>query len=464
MLEKKQTIVFNLSILYALDEMYPVIEKFSANGWKVILHFGVRYEIPDQTSHDLRQRGIDIIFAPLKLSYVKSKPTSGTAEGGATTSVHKKDMPLSLWNRLNDFVAGVLHGLSAKKYARNFLKKTRPDIVISNNFLSCCKLDNAIIAYCKSHKIKKYCLIVAAYASKKHSQPVRVNNLKMGMLPRNLEAGYDTINKVCAKLFPSWTYSQGDNSIFAFDPVLMLAAKVVRLLPDDPWQNPAIDFDCVFVTHKYSRTLLLESGYCEDKIKFVGHPRLDSALETISNPLFVSTMYEDLGLSENEPFILWNIEPGFEHNYITHKEHWDNFTKIYGILKETGLKVVLSLHPCCNPCDYQFVESDTMFKISKNYKIHTLYPFCKFAVSHPCSTDIYGSYFGKDIVVHDFYNLKTNSQGFEEKYCHQHTVVVDNFGQLRSQVGILAKKKGDSTHGHKFQSSANKILEYIRNS
>ena len=71
---------------------------------------------------------------------------------------------------------------------------------------------------------------------------------------------------------------------------------------------------------------------------------------------------------------------------------------------------MLSLHPLCNYENYKFAEKKYKVKISRNYSIHELYPFCKAVVSFPCSTNFLSLIFNKKLIIYDLFKISKGSE------------------------------------------------------
>jgi hypothetical protein len=230
----------------------------------------------------------------------------------------------------------------------------------------------------------------------------RFAHLSSGMAGPNIRADYDLINKVLAWLFPQWTRSENGLSIFYWDPTTMLVAWCQRMLEPNTWQRPSEKYDLVFVFNEASRQMAIDSGYPAAKLVVAGIPRLDATMARLNDGAFRRAIYRALGLDCDEPFIIWNIEPGWEHSYRSRDEHWRNILAQRDALRRVGWRVVVSLHPLCRLENYLFLEDTPGFVIAREYSIHEIYPFCSAVLTHTCSTNMFAETFGKQLVFIDY--------------------------------------------------------------
>jgi hypothetical protein len=190
-----------------------------------------------------------------------------------------------------------------------------------------------------------------------------------------------------------------------WDPTLMLASRVTGLLAPNPWQKPSAIFDRVYVYSDFSARMLADSGYERSKVVVTGIPLLDRVHNTDDPAASRAAIHAALGLAEAEDFILFNVEPAAEHSYANWADHRARFRGLMTMLKRVGRPVVLSLHPLCHIEEYQYVEAEFGFVIARDHKIFDLYPYCRFALSFPCSTNVVAAEFGKLLVIYDFYGM-----------------------------------------------------------
>jgi hypothetical protein len=217
-------------------------------------------------------------------------------------------------------------------------------------------------------------------------------------------------------MFRAWTQWRGNDGIFMWDPTRMLASRAVGLIEDDVWQKPSPRVDAVFVFSNFSRELLEDSGYPMEKVVVAGMPLLDAVFRNSRDHERRATMFSDLALRDGSEFLLFNVEPSAEHHYADWEHHWQNFRAMMRVVTSSGLPVVLSLHPLCREQDYAFAEQEYGVRISREHKIHDLYPHCRLAVSFPCSTNLIAEVFAKPLVIYDFYRIAAEQSDRAAEY------------------------------------------------
>jgi len=425
-------ILFNLSVPHAVQELTPVAELFLSKQWEVTLLFGFNGKYARETAESFAAKGMKIRHVPDDLSY--GDPHAGQHQRHDAAMTTRE---IGLLRSLRESVGAVRGHIDfmnkCKAFAAQVIEDMAPDVVVSNNFQSCGRVDDALAFWCHRRQIPLYCILVSPLIGKCLTVGARVNNLRVGMLPPALKVDYSKFNRLVARLFPEWTYSAGDLSIFMFSPQQMLAARLVGLLPKDVWQVPSLLFDRVFVPAELTIELLKEGGYPMDKVALSGPPRLDKVVCRLDDARFRSDLYSHIRVPEGTPFILWNVEPSWEHHYASEEEHWRNFKAIADILRATDVKVVLSLHPLCHYENYKFIE-DEQFAISRQDGIETLYPICSLAVSFPCSTNIYSYYFHKRLIVYDWYEMRSKSYLFAKKFLFEKSSLAETQASLKKQI------------------------------
>ena len=129
-----------------------------------------------------------------------------------------------------------------------------------------------------------------------------------------LDVIYDGLNKFLFRLLPHWTQGQKDERIFMWDPIVMLAAKVTGLLDPHVWHKPSHQFDYVFVYSTFSSKMLSDSNYPMEIVKEVGVPLLDQVIKDQENKSARENIFSELGMSCDDPFLLFNDEPSAEHH------------------------------------------------------------------------------------------------------------------------------------------------------
>ncbi len=397
--------LFVVSIYNYHREVQPVIENFVRNGWRVTVLIGWLGESADEAFAKYSAVGCTVERVPQAMAY--RGDTAISAEKSARTSrpVKTTSSGPSIARRLIGLMSYLKQMLSVRIWVAGYIRRSQPTVVLSGPFHSFGTFDNAFLLESRIRGLHHCCYPVSAYHGKIGAISARLNNLKMGMLEVILRADFDALNRLIAKLQPQWTRTIEEVTIFMWDPMGMLSARWLGLMNADVWQKPSPNFDTVFVFNRFSQRLLEQSEFPTDKVCIVGIPLLDAVLARTKVSRASCSLFADLGLQVDEPFLLFNVEPSVEHHYCDYDRHWDNFRAMMEIATKQGLPVVLSLHPLCNIKDYVFAEKEFGVHISRAWKIHDLYPHCKLIVSFPCSTNLIAEAFNKPLVIYDFFMM-----------------------------------------------------------
>lgn len=416
----RPTALFVFSIYNFYREMLPVAEYYAKQGARVQAVIGWNGENADECADYCRAAGFEVVRVPESLSYYAPRSTEKSEKKPAAPATPLATSPESTKTKLLRLRRTLLKPLTglisltvylrrhqqAYTYAKRLIDQCRPAVVFAGHYHSCGKLDNAIAQICQQRGIPYCGLSVSIYVGEQQLTIARFNNIKLGMVPASLRADRSLFARLVARLFPQWTRQQDGVRIFMWEPLEMLAARLRGSLDRNPWQKPSERFNAVFVEAEFSKKMLADSGYHDlNKVIVAGKPLLDVVLENAGNAQYEQELFEYLGLQPNEPYILCNVEPSAEHHYATWEEHWRNFESVMTALKQTGRRVILSLHPLCAPENYRFVEEQYGFKISERYKIGQLYPYADFVVSFACSTNAYSAIFNRKLIIYDFFGM-----------------------------------------------------------
>jgi len=404
--------------------MYPVARYFRQKGWAVHVLIGwdggwSAEGMSDVCARTCEADGFVVHHVPLKLKNrvvqhgAATAPERGLVEAVKTVGRHPLFSPLRVarW-----FATNLAENLAAWRFCRGLISTVRPDVVFAGASHSL-RFDAAIALACVESKIPQACIPFSPYIGEKDAVRARFSNLAKGMLPAMLRADHSWLNRLFARAFPEWTRERGGERIFMFNPVQMLAARLTGLLPANPWCTPSEMFDVVFVESKLSQGMLLESSYPPEKIVLAGKPLLDAVFAHLGDEACRAELYRKLNLPVGEPFVLVNVEPSAEHHYSSWEAHWDRYHQLMDCLHQFDVQFVLSLHPLCNPDNYRPLSEKYGFVIADGIKIAELYPYCAFAVSFPCSTNLLAEVFGKRLIMYDFFFMATpNEHGDNNRY------------------------------------------------
>lgn len=416
-------VLFVASAVSYFREMAPAVWYFADRGWDVRVLLGSVGRLSEAVLVDCQQRGIKAEIAPANVSYgAEAAEPQDAAVSQSSPSVfpEKKVAGAALpqwlraairWTRLGRFlrIPGDLARMRRiRRFSDSYIAALKPDAVFQGAYHSVGQIDNGIARVCKAQGISRYCLPNSDYLGGRILQVARRSHLHTGMATDGILADFDWVNRLFAKLFPSWTarISDGRRS-FYWDPVFILSAWLNDLFFERLWMKPALDFKGVFAFSKYSSDTLRSEGYPMTKVVVAGQPLLDSVWERSADKAQQEALYRYLRLAPGTPFLLVNIEPSAEHSYCSWERHWDNFYAVMKAVTAHGLPVVLSLHPLCDGPRYEFAVEQYGVFICKDYKIHDLYPFCGVSISFPCSTNLLAPVFDKPLIIFDFHGMTT---------------------------------------------------------
>lgn len=467
-------ILFYVSIYNYFREVEPVIDQALRTGNRVRVILGWRGESADAAMAVLRAKNCPVEILPEKFCYLswastslapstsssgKSKPLSGTPQVKWLHSTRRFAV------RLADAALHFLRQRDLLSVVRKYMIASRADAIFLGPAHSCGTADQAFRKLAQTEGIPTFCYPVSAYHGKIGAIRARFGNLKSGMIDAQIKVDYDLINRILAFFFPRWIAYEGNSAIFPWNPLVMLAAKINGLLEREVWQKPSPDFDLAFVYSDFSRQLLIDSGYPPEKIRVTGIPLLDRTLRSSNDHAVTQEIYADIGLPENSPFLLFNVEPSAEHHYMGWEEHWRNFEAMMTVARCTPLPVVLSLHPLCHLDDYQFAEDKFSVRIARHHKIYDLYPYCSAVLSFPCSTNVLAEIFDKPLVIYDFQRLAHLESERRDEFRLPGALVGHDPGMVQSLLTSLDLKKQtaprDATPGSR-ASACNAMLDIVR--
>lgn len=359
-----------------------------------------------QVQNYSRQLGVGVeagTVVPAAASPVGNTKSFGSQARATLSRLLPRSSPTRRFITLPDYLRT---SLAAKEIARKTWAWSRPDIYFSASFGSIIGVENHLAKIARRAGAKLFCYPTYPCYGEDVYIRRRFQNVDMGMWTNYLRTDVDIVNRVLAKIFPNWTRSYNGRQQFAKDPIEMLAAWLLGLLYHDPWKKPYDIYDRIYVPYQFSADLLYRNGYPNKRVGMLGKPSIDQVARQCADPGFVSHMQEELGFTFDESFILFNVAPSAEHKNTSQEVHFRQFFAICDVLKATGKKIILSLHPLCDFETYNRHAERYGFTISRNYQIYYLQPFCRFIVSHSCTTNHQGALAGKKVIDIDYLNLR----------------------------------------------------------
>lgn len=430
--------LFVVPIYQFSRELRPVLEHFAARG--VDTHVLVGWTGPTAEEYASRCAAKGMAVHRVGPPYGYGDPFAKRSTGSVTRRVSR--------GRLREWVdnarraRGTLRRFRALRTgAEGLVERIAPDVILGGPYHSCGFIDEGIARAGRNRRIPLCCLSVSAYSGERNAVEARFANVAAGMLS-GLDARENVPRRLLAGSFPSWTRSQGDRRIFAFDPWLMLASRLTGLLPRNPWRTPSELYDVSFVESEFSRQMLLDSGVDPAEVVVAGKPLLDDVYVRLEDPGSLSEIYQDLGLCEGEAFLLCNVEPSFEHRYSSWDDHWRRTRAVFDCLERTEVPVVLSLHPLCELDHYRPLAAESGFALSERWSIMDLYPLCAASVSFPCSTNTLAELFGRRLVVYDFFGHAREEAPRADLFRLPGAVYANDVGELTEALSSLRAEPG----------------------
>lgn len=453
-------------------EAFPLVAKFRDEGWRV----AVLFEWADQEALDSSAKcaalGCDVVEVPPALAYPGAGPTVAApeieSESEPEVNIPAAALPgkappkwrLGVVSRLVFFLLQLWRMMVVRAYGRRVVDEIAPTAVLTGPFNSLAYPANGIVRAARTRGIPLFCYPWGPILGEKAVIAGRFFNYRAGSFDAPMAPDDDIINALCARLLPHWLRERDGVRLFCRDPLSTIAARLTGLMDHDGWQKPGLSYTKTFVPNARSAALLEDSNYPMDKVVVSGMPRYDAIVRRRTDPELNRHFWATLGLSENQPFILMNVEPSLEHKYAPERVHWDNFNATLDALKLAGVPIVLSLHPLCNYQNYAFAEDKHGVRISQHYGIFDLMSECRLYVSYPCSTNDAAAIFCKPIFIVDYHGVIDGDAGYLFKqdtatYCR-------SYQELAQAVTAFACDiDADAQSGAPLQSSSDLIFRIV---
>lgn len=443
---------------HSIAEMMPVIKELIRRGWKVNAVLG--WMGPDVSSilEYLRSESVHVIAPPQDLVYgaesedaevqaalpheqaLSADARADRRQGGQT--LYLRRLLLGLAERSKSFgqlLAAIGHFRlirARKRAAAEIFEQTRPNLFVAGNFHSCGRLEGALLRVCLKNAVTSVCILASQLVSREIIRRGRHTQFSMGMIGQQHDVGYSFLNGLLTALWPAAASTQGDRRLLMWTPDVLLPALILRQADADPFQVPSPEFERVFAPTDSAVRLLLIGEYPQDKIRMFGIPRLDEAVRIANSPELRRALRARLGIGPDAPYVLWNIEPSWEHRYCDAPTHWSRVRDIAAVLGRMNFRTVVSLHPLCEPTDYFFLNSEFGIIVDSREGIANLYPDAAFVVSFPCSTNGFAPTFGKEILVYDWFGVRRDSWR-HQVYAQESAYFVESMSEFAEVLRIL---------------------------
>lgn len=394
-------VVFSFATWQYVRETLPVVAACTQEGHHVTALIGFDPNADEATTL-LTEAGADVRMLPPQYRY------GGRAVGQKAADPARRERLRSWAARLPALRSLRLAAMARRtsKIVDRMLDELRPDIVALGPTRSCLAFDDVLRVNAIRRGLPCVAVAFSPLISRLSAVNARFDNLASGMLPQTLVfRALSPFHWRVRAATPKATEERDGLRLFMHDPVLLLAARLSGYHEADPWQQPSPELDRFYVFTEHARRLAVLGGYPPERVEVAGWPRLDEVIRKLAAPGYRREALAALGFAPDARFIIWNIEPAWEHHYASEEEHWRRVQFLYEQLKRLDRPVAIPLHPLCLPADYAFLEADPRFRISRRHSIHYLYPLSEFVVSHTCSTNTLADIFGKPLVVCDWQGI-----------------------------------------------------------
>lgn len=349
-------------------------------------------------------------------------------------------------NKYQIFLKDFLTTIRAKSYVKKIIKDFSPDFLFQGPFHSVCKIDNFLLNF-KNAEFKKLCFSYSSYAGKKVKLTSFKNRIKENSIPKTYGVKYSLINRLVSFFLKRWIISLRSQSYFIFPPHFIIISLITNSSIKAPKRQPQRMYDRYYAFNNMQKKILIDDGIPESKILVAGIPRLDDVYSLFEKNK-LKKFYKNLSLKFKQKYVIYNVNPLWEHNVKTRKFHFDLLNSHFDILKNKKIKIIISLHPLCDISDYEYLESNTNITISRKYNIYELYPFASFVLSHRCSTNILSLTFNKKVLISDPMNLFSNLEYQEtfEMYKFDTVILTKNLSEFDEKFNSLYNDLKDDKH------------------
>ena len=195
-------------------------------------------------------------------------------------------------------------------------------------------------------------------------------------------------------LFPSWIFVYKNTPLFFQPPYIALAAKILGIMPKNPWIIGGGAASKMAVESSALRDQLLVQGMPADKMIVTGKPSLDGIAELLKRDVDRSA----------KKIILCSVPNFGEHDLLPWDTHKEEMQFLFKTLAATGATVQLSLHPRSDRAWYQPLADEAGLEI-RTESIYELLPRADIVISSYSSIIAQSIALHKPSVVIDFYGF-----------------------------------------------------------
>lgn len=439
---------FYLSILHYEAEWSPVIRLACEAGRAVTILLGWSGPSADEAAERFAVLGARVLRVPAEHAFGDPKAAfdavtaagNGPAVRPRFASLKARAVP---WLQL---VRSVRALRRQRAFAHQVLTAERPDVLVVGVDQTSGGIYHGLLLTAEVLGIPSVGLPFTVNVTTRATVHAAFLWRRQGYSDPRCELGEGRFDRLLARLFPRWVRGHDGVCLFRWTPLGMLAARLAGTLESDPWRWPSARLTHYLAFTPRSAEMVLSEGYPAERVTVCGVPRLDDVAAAAADPERRKATLGALGMEGSPPFVLWNMEPSWEHGYCPAEQHWAFVRNMAETLSETGLPVVISLHPLCRLDNYRFLEDRPGFVISRDCSIFALYPLCAFAVSFLCSTDFLADVFHKPLVIVDRFERYHPSIPAGTYYQFEGSVLVETEEETRRAVTRIARAAASPSH------------------
>ncbi|MBF0103979.1 MAG: hypothetical protein HQM16_01520 [Deltaproteobacteria bacterium] len=335
---------------------------------------------------------------------------------------NKRVYSLTLYHLLKCCIEVIYYKLYYKKID-DLLGRINPQAVFvsqdaSGGVLAC------FIRECQKRKIK---IIVANVAYQHADMPAKTRSA-MGSLCLKNPVSAPWINYIIYLFLPNQFYRYNNRRTMFYQAYEVLALKLFGALPPFPWVVGHNHSDIVCVENHYLKDRLISKGVNPAKVVVTGHVDVDEIWQQKSR-ISREEFFKSYGFDLNKKLFVVALPQLIEHGYVTSwEETYTEIEYLVRICSDTGMNVLLALHPKMDVKNYIFLENKYHCKINKSPKTSHALPYADLFASNGSSTAFWAHVCGAVVINFDFY-------GFS----------LESFGYLKSFITVYSKPEFEKT-------------------
>lgn len=243
--------------------------------------------------------------------------------------------------------------------------------------------------------------------------PVALSSVEGGVKLRDGKKQY-----LCSKSFrtplpnhlirlinPNWCLNIKSESISFYPPGKAIAGYLLKNISLNPWFIGGGYSTKVAVDSEKTKKEYILNNIEDEKIVVTGIPSYDYLFDVLDNRDYYRLLiYRENNFDEKRDLIICALPQLAEHKLISWDENFEINSFIIETLSNSGLNVLISLHPKSKEEDYLILEKKYNCKISKR-NLNTILPLADIFVATYSSTVVWAIMCRIPSIVVDFYNF-----------------------------------------------------------